>query len=404
MQLILRNYYTEKIKPYIGKGLIKVLTGQRRVGKSCVMQQLMLDIQSMYPAANIIYINKERTEFQFIKDDASLASYIAEKLNKQGENYLFIDEIQEIKGFENVLRSLQAGDECDIFCTGSNAKMLSGELSTFLAGRYIEFHIYSLSYTEFLLFHNLLDTDEALIKYFTYGGLPHLAHLGLNDELATEYLKNIYSTILLKDIIAREGIRNVFFLENLSVYLADSVGSIFSALSINKYLKSQQIDMSTSAILNYLHAMCNAFIVNKVDRYDIPGKRKFELNEKYYFEDIGLRNVLTGVNVNKDIHKIMENAVFLHLKTLGFTVFVGKLDKLEIDFIGTKNGKSIYVQVAYLITTEETKQRVFGNLMQIKNNYPKYVVSLDPFNSGSDYNGIKHIHVREFLKKNDLQK
>jgi len=402
MDLIPRPYYSEKIKPYIDKGLIKVLTGQRRVGKSCILQQIMKDILITHPTANIVYINKERTEFKFLKDDISFTTYMTQKLDKGRKNYLFIDEIQEIIGFENVLRSLQAGDECDIYCTGSNAKMLSGELSTYLSGRYIEFHIYSLSYTEFLLFHKLQDTDESLTKYFIYGGLPYLAHLTLNDDLAFEYLRNIYSTILLKDIIAREGIRNVFFLENLSVYLADCVGNLFSALSISKYLKSQQIEMSISAILNYLRAMCNAFIINKVERYDIRGKRKFELNEKYYFEDIGLRNSLVGINLNKDIHKIMENAIYLHLKMLGYEVFIGKLDNLEIDFIGQKEGKTVYVQVAYLITTNETREREFGNLMQIKNNYPKYVVSLDPFNSGSDYDGIKHIHMRDFLKNSNL--
>jgi len=402
MELIDRPFYTNKIKPYIGKGLIKVLTGQRRVGKSCVLKQIQTFIQDTNTDANIIYINKERTEFNFLKDNVSFASYLTEKIDATKKNYLFVDEIQEIVGFEHVLRSLQAENECDIYCTGSNAKMLSGELSTYLAGRYIEFHIFSLSYTEFLTFHNLMDADEALMKYFTYGGLPHLAQLTLNDDLAFEYLRNIYSTILLKDIVAREGIRNVYFLENLSVYLADSVGSIFSAMSISKYLKAQQIEMSVSAILNYLRAMSHAFIINKVERYDIRGKRKFELNEKYYFEDIGLRNALTGVNINKDIHKILENAVYLHLSTLGYKVFVGKLDSLEIDFIGQKDGKTVYVQAAYLITSDETREREFGNLMQIKNNYPKYVVSLDPFNVGNDYDGIKHIHIREFLKYKTL--
>ena len=402
MELIDRPFYTNKIKPYIGKGLIKVLTGQRRVGKSCVLKQIQTFIQDTNTDANIIYINKERTEFNFLKDNVSFESYLTEKIDATKKNYLFVDEIQEIVGFEHVLRSLQAENECDIYCTGSNAKMLSGELSTYLAGRYIEFHIFSLSYTEFLTFHNLMDADEALMKYFTYGGLPHLAQLTLNDDLAFEYLRNIYSTILLKDIVAREGIRNVYFLENLSVYLADSVGSIFSAMSISKYLKAQQIEMSVSAILNYLRAMSHAFIINKVERYDIRGKRKFELNEKYYFEDIGLRNALTGVNINKDIHKILENAVYLHLSTLGYKVFVGKLDSLEIDFIGQKDGKTVYVQAAYLITSDETREREFGNLMQIKNNYPKYVVSLDPFNVGNDYDGIKHIHIREFLKYKTL--
>lgn len=402
MKSVYRPYYSNKIKPYVGKGLIKVLTGQRRVGKSYIMLQISEEIAQENKQANIIWINKEKTEFSFITDDRTFSEYVLQKLVKEKDNFLFVDEIQEIYGFENVLRSLQADNQCDIFCTGSNAKLLSGELSTFLSGRYIEFHIHSLSYTEFLVFHNLPDSDDSLNKYLTFGGLPHLAHLTLNEDLTSEYLNNIYSTILLKDIVARENIRNVFFLENLSVYLADSVGSLFSALSISKYLKSQNTEMSTSAILNYLRAMTNAFIVNKVQRYDIKGKKQFELNEKYYFEDIGLRNSLTGRNVNKDIQKIMENAVYLHLKMLGFKVFVGRFDSYEIDFVAQKNNSTVYIQVAYLLINDETKKREFGNLKQIADNYPKYVVTLDPFNNGSDYDGIKHIHLRDFLKTDSL--
>lgn len=398
MEPVFRPFYSHKIRPYIGKGLIKVLTGQRRVGKSYIMMQICGEIARDNNQANIIWINKEKTEFNFISDDKSFAEYVSRKLIKGKDNYLFVDEIQEIKGFEHVLRSLQADNECDIFCTGSNAKLLSGELSTFLSGRYIEFHIHSLSYTEFLNFHNLIDSDDSLIKYLTFGGLPHLAHLTLNEDLTSEYLSNIYSTILLKDIVARENIRNVVFLENLSLYLADSVGSLFSALSISKYLKSQSTEMSTSAILNYLRAMTNAFIVNKVQRYDIKGKKQFELNEKYYFEDIGLRNSLSGRNINKDIQKLIENAVYLHLKMLGYKVFVGRFDSFEIDFVAIKNNSTIYIQAAYLLVNEETKKREFGNLKLINDNYPKFVVTLDPFNTGSDYDGIKHIHLREFLK------
>ncbi len=398
MKVIHRPYYSNKIKPYIGKGLIKVLTGQRRVGKSYIMMQISEQIAYENSNANIIWINKEKSEFNFITDDTTFADYVAKKLMKEKDNFLFVDEIQDIQRFENVLRSLQADNECDIFCTGSNAKLLSGELSTYLSGRYIEFHIHSLSYSEFLVFHHLTDSDDALIKFLTYGGLPHLAHLTLNEDLTSEYLNSIYSTILLKDIVARENIRNVVFLENLSKYLADSVGSLFSALSISKYLKSQNNEVSTSAILNYLRAMTNAYIVNKVPRYDIKGKRLFELNEKYYFEDIGLRNALSGRNINKDIQKIIENAVYLHLKLLGYKVYVGRLDNYEIDFVALKNNAPVYVQVAYLLSNDEAKKREFGNLKQINDNYPKYVVTLDPFNTGSDYDGIRHVHLRDFLK------
>lgn len=398
MNIIERPYYLDKIKPFIDKGLIKVLTGQRRVGKSYVMLQLMDYIKEIEPDANIININKEKTKFNFIVDDITFNEYVNSKLDSDRKNYLFVDEIQEIVNFEKVLRSLQADNECDIYCTGSNAKLLSGELSTYLSGRYIEFHIHSLSYDEFLVFHNLKDSDESLTKYLSFGGLPYLIHLNLKEDLSMEYLRNIYSTILLKDIIARENIRNVVFLENLSVYLADSMGSLFSALNISKYLKSQQQSMSHSAILNYLRLLGNAYIINKVQRYDIRGKRIFELNEKYYFEDLGLRNVLSGINLNRDIHKIMENAVFLHLKIAGYAIYVGKFDEYEIDFVARKDNNQIYVQVAYLLTDETTREREIGNLQRISDNYPKYLVTLDPFNTGSNYEGIKHIHLRSFLR------
>lgn len=226
--------------------------------------------------------------------------------------------------------------------------------------------------------------------------------MNLQGDLSLEYLKNIYSTILLKDIIARENIRNVVFLENLSAYLADSVGSLFSALNISKYLKSQHQSMSHSAIINYLRLLSNAYIINKVQRYDIRGKRIFELNEKYYFEDIGLRNMLAGININKDIQKIMENAVFLHLKMLGYTVYVGKYDEYEIDFIAQKNNEQVYIQVAYLLSDEATKKCEIGNLQLINDNYPKYLVTLDPFNTGSNYEGILHVHLRSFLRMHNF--
>ena len=378
MKLINRPQYTDKIRPSIGKGLIIVLTGQRRVGKSCILQQLIQETGSKQQN-NIIYINKEKAEFDFIKSHKELTLYVNEHLNHTKENYLFIDEIQEIIEFEKTLRSLQADDECNIIVTGSNAKMLSSELSTVLSGRYIEFHIQSLNYKEFLEFHQLEDIDSSLMKYLTYGGLPQLYRIGLeNQDLAQDYLHNIYNTIILKDVIAREQIRNVPFLENLISFISDSTGKIISASSISKYMKTQQIEVTTTVILNYLAYFCNAFIINKVPRYDIHGKRLLESSEKYYFEDLGLRNDLTGSNRIGDIEKLIENAIYLHLKSQGFAVFVGQFRQMEIDFVAKKNEQTIYVQATYLLASENTIEREFGNLQLIKDNYPKYVISLDP--------------------------
>lgn len=398
MQLIDRPVYTQQIRPFIGKGIIKVLTGQRRVGKSCILQQLMKVISEENPLANIININMEFEEFRMIRNDQDLFEFLKGKILPNVDNYLFIDEIQDITGFENVLRSLQAKESCDIFCTGSNAKILSGELSTYLSGRYIEFHIHSLSYTEFLLFHQLDSNNESLMLYLTYGGMPYLSRLSLTDEIVFEYLRNIYSTILLKDVVKREGIRNVDFLETLALYAADNVGNLFSANNISKYLKSQRTDISTTQVISYLKALCNSYLINKVGRIGIDGIKKFEVGDKYYFEDLGLRNCFLGFNLQRDIHKLMENAVYLHLSLLQYEIFVGKQYTQEVDFIGIKQGKKVYIQVTYLITDEHTRAREFGNLMNIKDNYPKYVVSLDEFNKGSEIQGIRHLHLSDFLK------
>jgi len=402
METINRPIYIERIKPFIGKNVIKVLTGQRRVGKSHILLQLMQGIKTSLPDANIVYISLEFEEFRTIRNDSDLFDYLKDKFISGKSNFLFVDEVQDIAGFENVLRSLLAKNICDIFITGSNAKMLSSELSTYLAGRYIEFHIQSLNYQEFLVFHKLENEAKSLMLYLTYGGLPYLSNLSLTDEYAFEYLRNVYSTIILKDVVQRENIRNVDFLEKLLHYTADNVGSLFSANNISKYLKSQRTDISTNQIINYLRSLGNAYLINKVGRIDVAGLKKFEIGEKYYFEDIGLRNSQIGFNLQRDIHKLMENAVFLHLKNLRYEIFVGKKDNIEIDFVGIKQSKKIYVQVAYLLADENTQKREFGNLQAIPDNYPKYVVTLDDFFRESDFNGIKHLNLRDFLLKNDL--
>ena len=280
--------------------------------------------------------------------------------------------------------------------------MLSGELATYLSGRYIEFHIHSLSYPEFLLFHQLPDDQQSLTKYLTYGGLPYLSRLELNDEMAFEYLRNVYSTILLKDVVKRERIRNIDFLETLAIYTADNIGNLFSANNISKYLKSQRVDISTLQVINYLKALSNAFLIHKVGRIEINGLKKFEIGEKYFFEDIGLRNSQIGFDLQRDIHKLIENAIYLHLSILQYEIYVGQQDGLEIDFVALKQGKKIYVQATYLIVDEKTKEREFGNLLAIPDNYPKYVVSLNPLNTGSNIEGIQHLHLADFLKKQDF--
>ena len=398
MNIINRPDYTDKVLRLFGKGLIIALTGQRRVGKSFIMKQVINQL-SVDDNNNIIYVDNEDELFHSISTHTELTQYVKEHLIADKTNYLFIDEVQNIKEFELTLRSLHSQEACEIVITGSNAKMLSSELSTYLSGRCMEYYIQSLDYTEFLKFHQLPDNDQSLISYLTYGGMPQLYRIGLQEEdLVNDYLQNVYNTIILKDIVEREDIRNAPLLKNLVRFVSDNVGKPFSATNIVNYLKSQRVDSSTKVIINYLDYLCNAFIIHRVSRYDIHGKRLFEVKDKYYFEDIGIRNSLVQGGLAQSMEKVIENAVYLHLIRLGYNVTVGYLQKAEIDFVATKGEQTIYVQATYLLANEETVTREFGNLALIKDNFPKYVVSMDSLYSGTNFQGIHHMHLRDFLR------
>lgn len=397
-RLIIRQNYLDKILKYLGKEMIIVLTGQRRVGKSYLLKQFYQE-KIKEPDSNIIYIDKEKREFDFIRNYQNLNDYIESKFVKDKHNYILIDEVQDIAEFELSVRSYRTEENVDVLITGSNAKMLSGELSTIIGGRFKEIYIQPLSYEEFLTFHSLDDNDDSLTQYINLGGMPGLNKIGLHEDDVREYQKDIYNTVLLKDVIMKNNIRNVNFLENLVLYLADNTGKIISANNVSKYMKSNGENISASVILNYLNYLSDAYIINKVNRYDVHGKRLFDSNEKYYFEDNGIRNAIAGGTREGDVEKVIENVVYQNLVRLGYEVFVGQLQSSEIDFVCTKpNGEKIYVQVSYLIVNEETRKREFGNLMRIQDNYPKYVVSMTPLITNNDYEGIKHIHLRNFLK------
>ena len=395
MNIYKREYYLQKVRPFIDKQLIKVFTGQRRVGKSFLMMQIRDEILERKPDANIIYINLEKLEFSKIKNYTQLAEYIASQ-TKKANNYLFIDEIQEIEGFEKVLRSLVSEPDFDIYCTGSNAKMLSGEFATFLSGRQIEIRVHSLSYPEFLNFHQFNNDSNTLNLYLQFGGMPYLINLLNDNEIKSEYLNNILNTILFRDIVSRYDIRDISFLENMIRYIADNVGSLLSATNISKFLKSQSINKSTQSIINYIEYIENSFIINRVRRINLQGKKIFESGEKFYYEDLGIRNQIVGFNIS-EIQKIIENAVYNHLLFKGYKVFVGKVQNTEIDFVAEKNGETVYLQVAYLLKDESTINREFGNLMKIKDNFPKYVISYDSLTASNTYKGIIHITLSDFL-------
>ena len=393
--LYTRDVYINRVKPFIGKQIIKALTGQRRVGKSYLLFQLIEYIKQEDADASILYINLEDLAFSSIQNAIDLSDYVLTNQEKEGKTYVFIDEIQEVESFEKALRSLVLNANLDIYCTGSNANLLSGELATILSGRFIEITVYSLSYPEFLNFHKIKDTNNAIEMYMKWGGLPYLIHLPKQDEIVYEYLKNIYSTIIYRDIVQRFALRNVRFLEQLIRFLADNTGSLFSAKKISDFLKSQRINIAPNQVQVYLSHLESAFIIHRVERFDIVGKRIFEVGEKYYFENLGIRNAIWGYRL-EDRAKILENVVFNHLLFKGYKVNVGVISVGEIDFVCDRDGEKLYVQVALSLSEEQTIEREFGNLLKIRDNYPKIVVTLDSF-SGNTFQGIQHVTLQQFL-------
>ncbi len=386
----------------LNRGMMLFLVGQRRVGKSYLLLLLKDWLEKEKPSANIIYIDKERIGKTSVNTAEELYDMAAKELPMGSENYLLIDEVQDIPEYENALRRLYSEDRCQIVATGSNADIYSSQLGTRLSGRYIEIPIYSLTYLEFLEFHNLKDNESSLLKYLSIGGLPGLSLFDIDDDRhIRDYLSGVLNTIMMKDVIERHKVRNIPFMNNLSRFIADNIGKIISVKNIANFLRSTEgkdaaSEVTTSAYLSQLSA---ALLLNPVYRYDLHGKQLLEQNYKYYFSDHGMRNLLCNFNVRGSIEKIMENVVWLHLVAHGFVVWVGQLRAGEIDFVATKGSQKIYVQVTYIMRSEETEKREFGNLSMIKDNYPKYLVSMEPVvGENSDYPGIIHIHLRDFLK------
>ena len=394
---IIRKPYLDKIEQAFGKDTIIVLVGQRRIGKSYLLRQLR-DEKAKDGSNNIIFVDKEKKDFDAIRDYRDLNAFIDEHRVEGKTNYILVDEIQDIEEFERTVRSYREEPDTEIVITGSNSLMLSSELTTLIGGRYKEIYVQALSYNEFLTFHQLPDNDESLSEYINLGGLPGLQKIGLDENDAREYQQDVLNTVLLKDVIMRNNIRNPVFLENLVRFLADNTGKIISANSISKFMRGQGQKITSTAVINYIKALCETYVIHKVSRYDIHGKRLFETNDKYYFEDNGIRNCLGGGNREGDIEKVMENVVYNHLVRLGYEVTVGQLQASEIDFVCSKpTGERVYVQVAYIIADDATRQREFGNLRAIKDNYPKYVISMTPLVTRNDDNGIIHLNLRKFL-------
>lgn len=397
MEILPRPEYIQEIRKYYGKQTIIVLTGQRRVGKSYVLLDLKRELSSA-PENNVIFIDKEKKAWKDIKTDSDLNDYIDVRINPAKTNYILIDEVQEIKDFENSLRDYRTEDKVEIVVTGSNAETLSSDLSSKLGGRHHEIYVQSLCYMDFLRFHSLTDSDESLQKFIEAGGLPGLRQHDLEDfDDVMTYCEDVLNTALVKDIILKHKIRNASFLYNLVKFLADNTGKLISATSISKYMRGRQESVSTDLALRYIKYLCDAYIIHKVERFEIRGKRLLESNDKYYFEDVGIRNTQTMVGRDKDIEKVIENIIYQQLVYYGYKVNVGQMQASEIDFVCTKGASRIYIQASYLISSEETREREFGTLKKIKDNYPKYVISMTPLVTRTDDDGIIHLSLREFL-------
>lgn len=383
----------------MGVDVIKIITGMRRVGKSCIMRQLIDDLQSGgVKAGNILYIDKELLEWDDVSDYRDLAKVVQDRLgSKKGRTYLFIDEVQEIGQWEKAILSLSKRVGMDITLTGSNAHMLSSELATLLSGRYVEFSVYSFGLSELMAYGNLdrNKAKETFGRYLRTGGLPGLQHLDDDERLVYQYIGGIYDTIILKDVVKRYQIRNVVLLENLTRFIFDNIGNIVTAKRIADYMKSQSISIGVETVLTYLTYLRDAMLLYKVRRYDLKGKRHLEIYEKYYLSDIGLRHALLGYREG-DISGLLENIVYLELLRRGYSVSIGKWDGMEIDFVAEKNNERIYLQVAYLLADKKTVEREVAPLKAIPDNYPKYILSMDEL-FGSDLDGIKRVNLIEWL-------
>lgn len=391
-----RKLYTDRILSLLGKGEVVVLTGHRRAGKSCILECLAANLRRN--DGHVLYVDMENPDYADITDFEQLNAWIKKHILEKKRNYLLIDEVQEIAHFEKTLRYWVKQPNVDIVVTGSNAMMLSSDIATVFAGRYVRVHVQSLNYREFLEFNRIPSSPEALAAYLRWGGLPFLCNIPADDvRTRTDYLGSIYDTIFVKDIIIRRQVRNVPFIDNLARFVADNSGKLFSANSIAKYLKNKETSVSSNTVSDYMGALCSTYMIDRVQRYDIRGKRIFEQQEKYYFEDLGIRNYLCRDKRQADLEKILENAVYIKLVNDGYTVYVGQMDGKEIDFVARRGDETAYYQVSLQISSPETYEREFGNLKRIKDNYPKYVVTMDPLSPLLNDNGIRVLKAESFL-------
>lgn len=398
--MIKRESYMARIRPFIDGDLIKVLTGIRRSGKSVMLELIKDELRARgVTEEQLIAFNfEDMRNAQLCTAEALHDELVRRAASIKGKIYFFFDEIQEVERWERCVNSLRVEMDCDIYITGSNAKLLSGELATYLAGRYVEFIIYPFSFSEFLaLYHSVepdADTRTCFDRYLTFGGMPYLANLRFDETACRQYLRDLFNSVELKDIVKRNNVRDVDMLERIIAYVAANIGTTFSSTAISKYLKNEGRRVSPETVLNYLKACSDAFLFYPVRRQDLQGKKILTVNEKYYVADHGIREAVIGGNM-RDINLVLENIVFMEALRRGYSVTVGKVGEREIDFVCERHGEKCYIQVTYLLAAEETVQREFGVYEHVQDNFPKYVVSLDEFDMSR--NGVRHYNIRDFL-------
>lgn len=406
IKMILRTVYIEQIRNFIDKPQIKILTGIRRSGKSTVLRLLKEELLTKgMTQEQIITINFESFAFADILDAKNLYQYIKSKITSAEKHYLLLDEIQEVNQWEKAVNSFLVDFDVDIYLTGSNSHLLSSELATYLAGRYVEIPVYTLSYKEFLdfrknYFSNEQNVGNLFVQYLRKGGFPVIHTVDYSEESVYKVVYDIYSSVILRDTVKRYKIRDLELLERVIKYAFDNIGNTFSGKNVADYFKSQQRKIDINTVYNYLHALEGAFILYRVPRYDIKGKEILKTQEKFYVSDISIIYATMG-NRDRMIGGILENIVFLELKRRGYMVYVGKLENTEIDFAAEKQGKKIYVQVAYKLDNEQTIEREFGNLLAIEDQYPKYVITMDEFWK-DEIDGVQHLYITDFLLKENL--
>lgn len=397
--MIYRPEYVEKIIAYMDTPFVKILTGVRRCGKSTIMKMLQAELEKKgIDSQRILHYNFDSLEFVDMTAK-SLFDTIKKQLSAEGKTYIFLDEIQEIKDWEKVVNSLISDYDVDIYVTGSNSRMMSSEISTYLTGRYISFRIYPLSFAEYLAFRkeftNPDDPKKELVRYLQLGGFPALHIREYTKEEAYPIVRDIYNSTIFTDIVRRNNIRKVDQFERVVRYIFDNVGNTFSAASIAKYLKSEQRMLDNETVYNYLSRLESAYILHRCKRYDIKGKEILKTQEKFYLSDTAFRHSVLGYSADS-VSAMLENIVYLELLRRGYDVYVGKLEAYEVDFIATRQEKKLYVQIAQKIASRGTQKREYGRLLEINDNYPKYVLLNDDY-AGGNYQGIKTMHIADFL-------